>query len=200
MRVVSQVFRFLSVVLAGLALSLAVSHALEMPAKLRLPAHDYLIVQQIYAAFGAVGALLEPAAVACAFALAFLVRRGRALRPALAGALCLTAALLIWVAIVNPIDGHWAQWQAAGALNVPDNFESLRMRWEWGHAARAALILAGFVSLVIAVLADMSAAAAAAVKLTVPQATARNAAESRALPADEQAADVIVSPDKNAAA
>jgi hypothetical protein len=58
--------------------------------------------------------------VACAFALAFLVRRGRALRPALAGALCLTAALLIWVAIVTPIDGHWAQqWQAAGALNVP---------------------------------------------------------------------------------
>ena len=200
MRVVSQVFRFLSVVLAGLALSLAVSHALEMPAKLRLPAHDYLIVQQIYAAFGAAGAILEPAAVVCAFVLAFLVRGGRALRPALAGALCLTAALLIWVAIVNPVN---TQWQAAGALNVPDNFESLRMRWEWGHAARAALILAGFVALVIAVLTDMSAAAVAAVKLTVPRATTTNAAEAKAAPRDENAADVIVPPDKpgkNAAA
>jgi len=138
--------------------------------------------------------------VVCAIVLAFLVRRGRAFRPALVGALCLVAALLIWAAIVNPVNEHWAQWQAAGARAVPDNFESLRLRWEWGHAARAALVLVGFVSLVIAALADMSAAAAAAVKLTVPKATTTNAAESKAAPADENTADVIVPPDRNAAA
>jgi len=186
MRAVSQVFRFLSIVLAGLVLSLALAHALEMPAKLALPPHDYLIVQQIYSAFGAVGAILEPAAVVCAFVFAFLVRRGRAFRPAVVGALCLVAALLIWVAIVNPVNAHW---QAAGSLDVPDNFESLRVRWEWGHAARAALVLGGFISLVIAVLTDTSAAAAAAVKLTVPEATRTNAAEAKAsLPPDKNAA------------
>ena len=56
----------------------------------------------------------------------------------------------------------------------------------------------GLVIAVIAVLADMSAAAATAVKLTVPQATTTNAAESK--PADENTADVIVPPDRNAAA
>ena len=197
MRAVSQALRFMSLVLTGLALGLAVAHALEMPAKLQLPPHDYLIVQQIYSAFGAVGALLEPAAVVCAFALAFLARRGRAFRPAMAGALCLVAALLIWVAIVNPVNAHW---QAAGSADVPGNFESLRMRWEWGHAARAALVLAGFISVIIAVLTDMATTAAAAVKLTVPKATTSNAVASRTPPADENAADVIVPPDKNAAA
>jgi len=85
MHIVSQVFRFLSIVLAALVLGLAVGHALEMPAKLALPPHDYLIVQQIYPAFGAVGAILEPAAVVGAFVFAFLVRRRRAFRPAVAG-------------------------------------------------------------------------------------------------------------------
>lgn len=197
MRPVSQLFRFLAVVFAGLVLSLALAHALEMPAKLRLAPHDYLIVQQIYPTFGAVGAIIEPAAVACAFVLAFIVRRGRAFRPALVGALCLVAALLIWVAIVNPVN---TSWQAAGAAGVPENFDSLRIRWEWGHAARATLSLAGFVSLVIAVLTDMSAAAAAAVTLTVPQATRTNAAESKPAAADENAADVMAPPDKHAAA
>ena len=177
MHLVSQVFRFLSLVLTGVVLALALPHALEMPAKLALAPNDYLIVQQIYGAFGAVGALVEPAALIAAIVLSFLARRRRAFVPALIGALCLVTALLIWVAVVNPAN---AQWQAAGAADVPENFDSLRMRWEWGHAVRAALICAGFVSLVVAVLTDMAvSAAAAAVKLTVPQAPRTNAAESR---------------------
>lgn len=195
MRPVSQLFRFLAVVLSGLALSLVAGHALEMPAKLRLAPNAYLTVQQIYAAFPAVEAIVEPAAVACAIVLAFLARRGRAIRPALAGALCLVAALLVWVAIVNPVNAHW---QATAA--VPENLESLRLRWEWGQAARAALLLAGFVALVIAVLVDMSAAAAEAVRRTVPQMTRANAADANTPPVDENAADVIEPPDRNAAA
>src|SRR5207244_2134739 len=118
MRLVQQTFRFLSLVLGGLVLSLAVAHALEMPAKLALSPSDYLIVQRIYGAFGAVGALIEPGAVVAAIGLAFLARHSRAVRPALAGALCFVAALLIWVAIVNPVNAHW---DAAGSLTVPQH-------------------------------------------------------------------------------
>lgn len=191
MRAVSQLFRFLAIVLTGLALSLVAAHVVEMPAKLRLPSNEYLMVQKIYAVFPAVEAIVEPAAVACAIVLAFLARRGRAVRPAMVGALCLVASLLIWVAIVNPVN---PQWRFVGS--VPDNVESLRMRWEWGHAARAALVLAGFVSLVIAVLVDMSATAAEAVRRTVPKATRMNAGEARTPPVDENAADVIEPPEK----
>jgi len=193
MRVVQQTFRFLTLVLAGLVLALALGHLLEMSAKLALAPRDYLVVQRIYGAFGTLDAVVEPAAVACAIVLVFLVRRGRAYGPAVVGALCLVGALLIWVAIVNPTNGAWQ----SGSPEVPDNFESLRLRWEWGQAVRGALALVGFVSLVLAVLTDMSAAAAAAVKLTVPEATTANATQPTR---DNNAADVIVPPDRNRAA
>jgi hypothetical protein len=193
MRLVQQTFRFLTLVLAGVVLSLALGHVLTMSAKLALAPRDYLMVQRIYGAFGTLGAIVEPAAVACAIVLAFLVRRGRAYGPAVVGALCLVAALLIWVAIVNPTSGAWR----SASPEVPDNFESLRMRWEWGQAARGVLTLVGFVSLVIAVLIDMSAAAAAAVKLTVPQATTTNTATATR---DDSTADAIAPPDTHRAA
>lgn len=195
MRVVLQMFRFLSLVLGGLVLSLTAPHVIEMPAKLALPPRDYLLVQRIYPAFSAVSAVLEPAAVVAVLVLTLLVRRSRALRPALVAALCFVAALLILVAVVIPVD---VQWRPGGSLDAPDNFDSLRMRWELGQALRAALALAGFVSLVIAVLTDLSTTAAAAVKLTVPEATRTNATVARAETADQNAADVIVPPDKNA--
>jgi hypothetical protein len=53
---------------------------------------------------------------------------------------------------------------------------------------------------VIAVLVDMSAAAAAAVRRTVPQTPRANAAGTKTPPVDENAADVIEPPDRNAAA
>ena len=194
MRVVLQIFRFLSLVLGGLVLALTAPHVIEMPAKLALPPRDYLLVQRIYPAFGAVSAVLEPAAVVAVLVLTLLVRRSRAFRPALVAALCFIAALLILVAVVIPVDVYW---RPGGSLDVPDNFDSLRVRWELGQALLAVLALAGFVSLVIAVLADVSSAAAAAVMRTVPQATRANA-EATAKTADENAADVIVPPGKNA--
>src|SRR5262245_9308752 len=195
MRVLLQIFRFLSLVLGGLVLGLTAPHVVEMPAKLTLPPRDYLLVQRISPAFGAVSAVLEPAAVVAILVLTLLVRRSRALRPALVAALCFIAALLILVAVVIPVDVHW---RPGGSLDIPDNFDSLRVRWELGQALRAALALAGFVSLVIAVLTDVSSTAATAVRLTVPQATRTNAAEARAKTADENAPDVVVPRDKNA--
>src|SRR2546430_13793592 len=106
MRLVQQTFRFLSLVLGGLVLSLAVAHALEMPAKLALSPSDYLIVQRIYGAFGAVGALIEPGAVVAAIGLAFLARHSRAFRPALAGAPRLAAGLRVSGAPAHPRNAH----------------------------------------------------------------------------------------------
>ena len=171
-----QASRFLALVLTALAMAPAYAHVLEMPAKLGLAPPEYLTVQQIYRGFGAIGAVVEPAAVAAAIVLAFLVRGRRAFVPAATGALCLIAALLIWVAVVSPVN---AAWQAASPAALPEGFESLRMRWEWGHAARAALLVPGFVALVVAVLADMSGVAAVVVKRTVPEATAKTSASSR---------------------
>ena len=81
------------------------------------------------------------------------MRGRRAFTPALVGALCLAAALLLWVAIVSPVNPHWSA--AAQAQTVPDDFQSLRNRWEWGHAIHAGVLFLGFVALVVSVLAEV---------------------------------------------
>lgn len=143
-------FRFLALVLTALILGGAFCHVLELPVKMTLDPADYMVVQQIYGAFGPVGAVLEPGAIAATVVLAFLLRRRPGRGAAAIGALFLLAALASWAVVVNPVNAHWA---AAGPDSVPPDFESLRARWEYGHALHAALLFAAFVSLVVSVLA-----------------------------------------------
>jgi hypothetical protein len=150
-------FRFLALVLTALILGGAFCHVLELPVKMTLDPADYIVVQQIYGGFGPVGAVLEPGAIAASIVLAFLRRRRRGFGAAVIGVLFLLAALASWAVVVNPVNAHWA---AAGPHSVPPDFESLRARWEYGHALHAALLFAAFVSVVVSVLAATRPAAA----------------------------------------
>jgi hypothetical protein len=144
--VLTQSLRFLSLVFTALIMGSAFCHVLEMPIKLAMAGSDYMVV------FGPVGAVLEPAAILSSAALAFLVRNRRSFVPAVVGTLALVTALLVWVAVVSPVNPHWA---AAGPDTVPPRFESLRARWEWGHTAHAALLFVSFLALVVSVLEDI---------------------------------------------
>jgi hypothetical protein len=155
----TQSFRFVSLVFSALILGGAFCHVLEMPLKLAMAGADYMVVQQIYGAFGPVGMVLEPAAILSSVALAFLVRRRRSFVPALVGAVALVAALLVWATVVSPVNPHWA---AAGPGTVPPDFAALRARWEWGHAAHAALLFLAFLALVVSVLVEVPRHAVAA--------------------------------------
>jgi hypothetical protein len=155
----TQGFRFLALTLTALIFAAAFAHVLEMPAKLAMSPVDYLVVQQIYTSFGPVGSVLEPAAIVSAAVLALLLRRRPSFVPALVGALALVVGLLVWVAVVNPVN---AQWAAVVPGTVPEGFEGLRLRWEWGHAVHAALLFLGFVAVVVAVLLDVPVRAVAA--------------------------------------
>jgi hypothetical protein len=147
-----QSVRLLSLVFTALILGGAFCHVLEMPVKLTLPGAQYTVVQQVYGAFGPAGAVLEPAAILSAMTLAFLVRRHRSFVPAMVGAVTLVAALLVWATVVSPVNPHWAS-TAPGT--VPPDFLALRARWEWGHAAHAALLFLAFVALVVSVLVEI---------------------------------------------
>jgi Domain of unknown function (DUF1772) len=157
--VVTQSLRFLSLVCTALILGGAFCHVLEMPIKLGLSGADYMIVQQIYGTFGPVGSILEPAAIISTAALAFVVRGRRSFGPAVVAAVTLVVALIAWVAVVNPVNPHWA---AAGPTTVPPEFEALRRRWEWGHATHAALLFVAFVATVVSVLVELPTRALAA--------------------------------------
>jgi hypothetical protein len=145
--------RFVAIVFAALVLGLAFCHVLEMPGKMALGGAEYMMVQRIYLTFGPVASVLEPGAIVASAALAFLVHRRRApFAFTLAGAVLLAVALAVWFAVVNPVNLEWAA-LPPGTLGA--GFEAQRARWEYGHAAHAALLFAGFVALVASVLVEV---------------------------------------------
>ena len=171
------VLQVLSVLLAAVAMATALAHALELPGKLRLTRDEYLAVQPIYypgftiaSGFGEV-----PAPVATAILL-FLTPFGSAAfwltLVALLGLLGMQA--VSWV-VTHPVNRYWlrdrlrqeadtrpgfasrfflsdpAARSRLAVEDLPADWTALRDRWEYSHAARAALALVSLTALVIAV-------------------------------------------------
>ena len=65
--------------------------------------------------------------------------------------LCVGAGLAVWFALVAPVTDALSGWTPA---TLPPDWSSYRHRWETGHAIHAALFAAGFISLLVALLAE----------------------------------------------
>lgn len=128
-------------------------HVMEVAGKLRLDGATWLAVQQnLYVAFGRVGAVIELLAILLTWVVAVQVRRRRpAFRWTVAAGLCVSAGLVVWFALVAPVNDALSGWTPA---TLPPNWSSYRDRWETGHAIHAALFAAGFISLLISSLAE----------------------------------------------
>lgn len=136
-----------ALLLAALTLGMAFAHTLEMPEKMGYGPQLWTRVNQsLYGYFATVGGPVELANVGL---LAVLAAGGRQLsrggrRNAGWAAGCFAAALVVWFAVVNPANAEISRW-APGA--VRSGWILWRDLWEFGHAARFALMLAGFVLL-----------------------------------------------------
>jgi hypothetical protein len=109
------------------------AHVLELPNKLALSGPLWLAVQQnLYRGWGPVLGPFEVGAVVTTWLLALVVRR----RAALVAAILLTATLVLFFAVVEPVNVAFAGWTPA---SLPDDWPRYRLRWELGHATRAAL-------------------------------------------------------------
>jgi hypothetical protein len=150
-----KIWRFASIYLTAITLSLTFSHLLEMPRKLNYEQELYMAVQHtLYLYFALVGATAELGAVLCLGVLCFLIRRRRRsfwLR--LTATVCVTAGLVVWFALVSPANRDMAQWTT---LPLPETWLDTRRHWEFGHAASAVLDLIGFGALIASVLFDTS--------------------------------------------
>ena len=145
--------RFISLLSTALLAGLLFCHALELPNKMKLDAASWLTVQQVlYNLFGPVASVIEPVAIVSTLAL-LVMARGRRLAFALTflASLCLVAHLAEWFAVVDPVNRELNVWTQA---SMPADWTRARDRWEYGHAAGAALAIAALVALILATLAD----------------------------------------------
>ena len=144
--------RFLSLLFCALALAPALAHLLELPSKISLPRDEYFVVQQIYRGWWMLGIVVFGALLST-LALTIVVRkRPGELGPALTAFLCIVATQAIFWTFTFPANQQTANWTL-----LPDNWQELRMRWEYSHAASAMLNLVALIAVIIAVLKGTNA-------------------------------------------
>lgn len=149
-------WRMLTLTLTALTMGLLFCHTLEMPAKLQYEGSLYVTVQNsLYRLFGPpLGASIEVGSLITSLVLAFLVRKHRKVFYwTVAGALCLAIALAAYFVFTEPVNVVIEQ---SSSTSVPANLAELRRQWEYSHAARFGLYLAGFLSLVNSILLETS--------------------------------------------
>ncbi len=133
----------------ALALGPALAHLLELPNKIGLPRDAYFTVQQIYAGWNMLGALLmvQLIAIIAVILQAYDDRRLRTL--AIVALLCLASAQALFWAFTYPANGATGNW-----TRKPDDWDMLRQQWEYSHAGGALLQLACMACLVAGAMGD----------------------------------------------
>ncbi len=158
--------RFVNLLLAGASAGVVLSHVLERPAKLAMPARDYLRVQQnLYQQYGRAGAIVEGGGLFSGLLCLWLSRR----RPAAfaltaVGTACGAVMTGVWALFLDPINKRMSAWTEE---TMPENWAVLRDRWEILHATRAVLAGVAFSAQVSAAMAETPVAARPAPAIAV---------------------------------
>jgi hypothetical protein len=143
----TRVLHFLAVVLGALALVPAGAHLLELPNKIALPQADYFIVQGIYRGWWLTGFVLIAATVVDLMLAVHLRRRRAIAGPAMVAFLLLAATLAIFFTWTFPANQATRNWTV-----VAEDWQVLRLRWEYAHASGAVLTFIAFCAVVLSAL------------------------------------------------
>jgi hypothetical protein len=149
-------WRFLTIVLSALALTMTSAHVLELPQKMTYTAEMYAAVNTtLYRYFAIIGGPYQIGSIVSATVLTIFVRqRPVVFRWALVGAVLLLAAFVSWLVLVLPVNREVAAALEASPETVPSLWLQLRDRWEYGHATGFVLHLTGFCAVVVSLVRD----------------------------------------------
>ena len=139
--------RFTAMLFTAITLSALMTHLLELRVKINLSKDHYQTVQAIYSGWQWLG-IFEIGAILLTLIWVMIERKAPTIYPLLLSALiCFIVSLIIFFTYTFPANQATDNW-----TNLPDNWDELRKTWEYSHAIRAILSLAGFSILVIALL------------------------------------------------
>lgn len=150
-------WRFLTLLLTALALTMTSAHLLELPQKMEYDANLYSTVNTtMYRYFAIVGGVYTVGSIVAAMVLAILVRRRRATRRwTLAGAVALVLGFVTWLTLVEPVNSQIAAALRTAPGTVPALWMGFRDRWEFGHATGFVFQLLGFSALIVSLLVEI---------------------------------------------
>ena len=130
----------LTSLVAALSLGPSFAHVLESVPRMTVWSpelwREATVFNGQFQLFAVVGAPLDLSAIVLPAVLAFLLRgQRRAMWLAFATAALFALGLALWATIVAPANAVLATWTPGP---IPDDFEAIRDRWEYGHMCVAA--------------------------------------------------------------
>ena len=158
-----------TILIVAVAMALALAHLLELPGKMRLSKEDYLTVQRIFYPGFTIGGAAEPIGTLLLLLLLFLTPVSTiSFWLSVAAFAAMVAMHAVFWLLVQPVNKFWledAELKGLGEsffsrdpfgghrieADAKPDWIALRDRWEWSHAARAALGLLAFILLVTAI-------------------------------------------------
>ena len=148
----------LTALVAALSLGPSFAHVLESVPRMTVWSpelwRETTVFNGQFQLFATVGAPLDISAITLPAVLAFLLRgQRRAMWLAIATAVLFALSLALWATIVAPANAVLATWTPGP---VPDDFEAIRDRWEYGHMCVAAAKAVG-VAMLAAALVNIDA-------------------------------------------
>ena len=134
---------FFAMVFVALSLGPSLAHLLELPNKIALSRDDYFTVQTIYQGWALLGVLVFVSLLATLTLTISL--RGDRTPMVLAGLafLCVVGTQVVFWVFTFPANQATSNW-----TEIPENWEQLRVQWEYSHAVAALLNLIAMVSLI----------------------------------------------------
>ncbi|MCW5620311.1 MAG: hypothetical protein KIS79_04305 [Burkholderiales bacterium] len=147
-----KLWRSLTILLTALLVSVCVAQLWEMPTRLAMSGPNWLYTMTAHEGFLTLnaGPMLQIASVGAAFVLLGMAREdAKAFWWALAAAVTLLIAFIVWWAFIYPVEMRMSNITAA---SLPINWGQLRLHWESAQVVRAALVVAGLSALVVSAL------------------------------------------------
>jgi len=138
---------FIALMATALALGPALAHALELPAKIGMTVGEYFTVQRIYQGWNQIAYVLALQAAGILGVIALYWRVPAVRWPALVALFALVGAQLLFWTLTFPANQATANW-----TQRVENWETLRMQWEYSHLAGAGFQLLAMTSLVVGAL------------------------------------------------
>lgn len=150
-----RICRFITILLAALGLIMGGAHVLELPPKMQYEPELYAAVNStLYRLFGAIGGPLQVGAVIAAMVLTFMVRGRPSIGWTLTGTLGLLISLVLWLALVAPVNAAWMRALETAPASVAAVYQELRPQWEYGHVGAFIAWLIGFILLLVSVVRE----------------------------------------------
>jgi hypothetical protein len=142
-----RIIQFLAIILTALALVPGGAHALELMNKLTLDRDQYMVVQSIYRGWAWLGMVFIGALMANGL---LAVRTRRQATPSVSAALAvvlIAVALAVFFTWTFPANQATCNWTI-----TPVDWPTLRVQWEYSHAASAALMFLALCATVVSAL------------------------------------------------